>query len=41
VIRDIISESGGIPIAKRADGSEVEMREKQEYKDLIWPKKKK
>ena len=41
VIRDIISENSGIPIAKHKDGTEIDIREKQEYKDILWPPKKK
>ena len=39
VIRDIISEGGDIPIAKHEDGSEIDIREKNEYKNLLWPPK--
>ena len=39
VIRDIIHEGSGMPIGKKDDGSEIEIREKQEYKDLLWPNK--
>jgi len=41
VIRDIISEGGNIPIAKHEDGSDCDLKEKQEYKELLWPKKNK
>lgn len=41
VIRDIISENGNIEIAKHDDGTEIDIREKSEYKELLWPKKNK
>ena len=41
VIRDIISEGGGIPIARHEDGSEIDIREKNEYKNLLWPPRQK
>lgn len=39
VIRDIISEAGNIPIVKHEDGTEIDIREKSEYKNILWPRK--
>ena len=41
VIRDIIAEGSGgrIEICRHADGTEIDLREKIEYKNLLWPKK--
>lgn len=41
IVREIISEGGDLPIAIRPDGTEVEYRDKLEYKNLLWPKTKK
>ena len=43
VVRDIIREGSGnaIQIAYHDDGSEIDIREKLEYKELLWPSKKK
>ena len=41
VIRDLMSEHGNIPIARHEDGTEIEIREKKEYRALLWPKKSK
>ena len=43
VIRDIIHEGSGgrIEIVRKSDGTEIDAREKQEYKDLLWPPRKK
>lgn len=41
VIRDIIHEGSGVPIMKKEDGSEIDIKEKLEYKAMLWPKKSK
>ena len=39
VIRDIIHEGSGVPIMKKEDGSEIDIKEKLEYKSYLWPRK--
>ena len=43
VIRDIIVDgsNGTIPIALHEDGTEIDIREKKDYKELLWPTKNK